>query len=235
YSNEKIEADELKGKFYDDSMPVEFSLARKSIPKAEEGCAKDAWEEGFNQGLGGQRFHLPVRFKDPNSGMKPAYSTVREDRRACNRFRDGAEKSDQKLACCIRGFYAALPSLAKEIETLSSAKTEKPARLARCGDDFSEGSAAARGFCGYSCPTAPQLPIRYMGCYSLGFFQALTNCNDREKATAAINYLTPNVDPKAIAISAEKQPVLPGCRSNEECGGDNTGIPPVKMKTLGAQ
>jgi hypothetical protein len=178
---------ENMGIFDDDSHPINFGkhlgqtewkkiLAKKpkSLP---QGCSESTWKKGYLEGLSGRRFaievgsdqfkSLSVNSKDPAIQKKARLAPNNPERRACK----GLES--EQLNCCVHGFMASVPELAKLIVKYKDhSQIKNDPELKRCFDDFGLGTQDGKTFCNAerSCPQYTlDEPIGYLGCYSLAF------------------------------------------------------------------
>ena len=172
--------DELEnaGKFQDDndslasSLYQDFKAGLISVPKNKAGCNQEAYQQGFIEGLRGQRWAAPLAYTSTWLQQFPTHpkSTIHPDRQACL-------KSNDK-GCCYKGFLKGNELLAETF--LSSDKTPpKNSNDAQCRTDYIWGNSRAEAACKagtISCMPKPSRFIRYLGCEQLGFASGFSKC-----------------------------------------------------------
>ncbi|MGK5081754.1 hypothetical protein WDW37_00490 [Bdellovibrionota bacterium FG-1] len=203
-----LTAAESQGQFSDDAplyaLPFASQIAPPN-PAKESGCSggpkdQSPFNQGFKQGLAGQRFYFttPINYPPPDRR-----SVQLPERRVCQNFKsDSAEQQ-----CCISGVRTAIGVLAKRLYEMTDRdgphQSISPQEVL-CQEEFTLGRNDARHICraergddgGGYCPMLQAHHIRYLGCYGLGFYERIAQCQSHQGRDA--NHFLNGIIPQGI-------------------------------------
>ncbi len=165
-------------------------------PPAAAQCSQADWQYGYRQALAGQRFivgtSIDVAPTDPLSPTNP-------DRKACADYR---KKGAEAVRCCMVGFGRGTLVLQELISKMDQqSKRDPPPKLSGqerlCLHEYKIGRSMAKAYCdevaNLSCEPKAMPPIRYLGCYHVGFFSNFLSCPHGETVRKVAEYLRTNL------------------------------------------
>ena len=166
---------ERRGEYQDDSYPLALpDLKKRAATATNADCTaggastKNAYTQGFTQGISGQRLMPGTHaYATDTAAMKsPEISVYRSDRKGCIGF------TGPELACCTQGGMDGYSELNQFLADHRNQEGE--GRLKNCQDEVEHGAIIAGKYCeriesADACDPVRHNAIRYLSCFNAGF------------------------------------------------------------------
>jgi hypothetical protein len=174
--------EESSGRFQDSNstldLPFTLNGSAPTHPLCQEPESAKAFQEALREGLAGKRW-------GPGSSLEQCepdhpFSPQNPARSACAHLTAAVSTDPGKLApsqCCAAGFMMGNMALDKALKASAS----NDPRIVNCRKDMDTGAHRGKDACSHigieaQCDKPPKSGIRYLGCYTIGFWEAYSKC-----------------------------------------------------------